>query len=406
MPRFAALAAGFLVAMTLGASAPAKDEPLYGIVDDWGRQVVAELDPTSLSVLPGRRVVVGAAGPSSWSFDPTRSRLAVAIGQRLRIVDLRRLRLVGTAKLGSNTAQIGVVWADPARVVVLQRVGGDLRLAVVDARRPRVVARARLGTGTVMDAEATPSGVALLVAPNYEIGPARLLLVDGRGTTRQLGLRGVRAGTTLYDGAESVIEEWRPALAVDRGSGTAYVVSPDGPIAAVALATATVTYHAPRGRYAKVLAGASRDAFVLNGRIVVTGQSMESGTAPDGTFGATSKPFGLEVIDPSGWRVTRLVSTVSDAQAWRGAIVAGGGTWSSTTGNSGAGVAVYALDGRLLRHLLPGRRMWISTVHQDRAYGFVDGWEGPTVVDLATGAVERRTRALPWLLVEQSSFAG
>jgi hypothetical protein len=290
--------------------------------------------------------------------------------------------------------------------LVLQRVGGDLRLAIVDARRPRVVARARLGTGTVMDAEATPSGVALLVAPNYEIGPARLLLVDGRGQTRELGLRGVRAGTALHDGAEAVVEEWRPALAVDRGSGTAYVVSPDGPIAAVTLATATATYHAPRGRYAKVLAGASREAFVLNGRIVVTGQSMESGTAPDGTFGASSKPFGLEVIDPSGWRATRLVSTVSDARAWRDAVVAAGGTWSSTTGNSGAGVAVYTLDGRLLRHVLPGRRMWISTVHQDRAYGFVDGWEGPTVVDLATGAVERRTRALPWLLVEQSSFAG
>src|SRR5688500_12365108 len=98
MPRFAAFAAAIVVAMTLGASARAKEEPLYGIADDWGRQVVAELEPTSLSMLPGRRVVV-AAGPSSWSFDPSRSRLAIAIGQRLRIVDLRRLRLVGTAKL-------------------------------------------------------------------------------------------------------------------------------------------------------------------------------------------------------------------------------------------------------------------------------------------------------------------
>jgi hypothetical protein len=406
MPRFTALAAAFLVAMTLGASAPAKEEPLYGIADDFGRLVVAELDPTSLRVLPGRRAVVGAAGPSAWSFDPARTRLAVAIGQRLRIVDLRRLRVTHSAKLGSTTTQLGVVWTDPARVVVLQRVGGDLRLAVVDARRPRVLSRARLGTGTVVDAEATQSGVALLVAPSYEIGPARLLLIDGRGNTREVGLRAVRAGTTVRDGAEPVVEEWKPALAVDRGGGIAYVVSPSGPIAAVTLATATATYHAPRGSYAKVLAGASRDAFVLDGRIVVTGQSMESETAPDGTFGATSKPFGLEVIDPSGWSITRLVSTVSDAQPWRGAVVTAGGTWSSTTGNSGAGVAVYALDGKLLTHALPGRRMWITTVHQDRAYGFVDGWEGPTVVDLVTGAVERRTRALPWLLVDQSSFAG
>jgi hypothetical protein len=406
MVRLSALAAVAAVALASGAVAPGNGERLYGLVTAQGRAYVAELDPNDLRTLPGRRVQIGVSGAESmpsWSFAPGRRRFAIAIGQRLRILDLPRLRIMGSAKLGTETKQLGVVWVDRVRAVVLQQVGPYLQTAVVDTRRLRIVSRTRIERGVIVDSEPMPAGVAVLLAPNYEIGPARLLLVDAQGSHRDIALTGVRAGTAWLDGHDHVGEQLRPALAVDADRNIAYVLAPSGTLVEVELASAVVRYRSLRGRVAKVVTGESLDAFVLRGRIVVTGHSSSAVTDAGGEPVGTSAPRGLEVIDPSSWDVARLSASATNALPWRDAIVATGGTWSTVTGHAGSGLHVYTIDGRKLRELLPGKRVWPSMVYGDRLYAFVEGEQRATVVDLMSGNVTRRAQPLPWLLLGRSS---
>lgn len=398
MTRVATLVAAVAVALAAGSAAPAKMEGrLFGIVGTEAAQYVAELDPETLRPLPGRRVQIGFGGaPMPWSHDPTRRFLAVAVGDRLRVVDLSRLRVLRVAKLGLEARPFGVLWARGDRIVVLQHVGGVMEVRTLDARRLTLLSRTPGGNG--VDGERSECELTLLLAPPYTIGPARLVVVGADGEVRELTLDRIRAGSRWEDVDPPVGEQQRPALAANGSS--LYVVSPDGVAAEVNAQAQTVRYRALHGRFAKVLAGAWREAFVLDGRLVVSGTNATTSSAV-----VSSTGIGVEVVDLATWTTTRIPSATSSIARWRDAIVATGGTWHSENGHRGEGIRIYGLDGKERLRALSGQRLWLAAVHGDRAYAYVDGTTARlAVVDLVSGALSWRSpTSMPWLLLEQGS---
>ena len=403
MTRVAAFTAALGVALALGASAPAKMEGrLFALHGAQGGQYVVELDPEALTMLPQRRLRIAPATTGyPWSHDPGRRFLAAAVGQRLKIVDLAGLRVVRTARLGVHAQPAGVIWLRPDRIVVLLRAATDFDVVVFDARRLRVVSRSRVAGGTVVDSELMRDGVALLLAPPYTIGPARLLFVDAAGASRTVALDRIRAGFDRDPNDQAVYTHTSPGLAFDAARDCLYVVAPGGVVAEVR--RDDVRYRALHGVYAKVGSGDSRQAFVVGDRLVVTGtveEMLQGGSEPVGT----SRGIGIQLVNLSTWETTRVADSVSSVVLWRDALVATGGIWHSQTGHRGVGIALYALDGRERLRALDGKRVWVAAVYRDRAYAYLVEEERMAVVDLATGTVTRpATKALPLLLLEHAS---
>jgi hypothetical protein len=406
MIRVAALAAALAVALAVGSEAPAKVEGrLFGLLGTQSGQFVLELDPTTLEPVADRRLKLAPAGPGApWGLDPSRHTLAIARGQRLRLVDLPSLRFVGSVKLTSIMDPSGVLWLTPDRIVVLARGLKGYEALVVDAARLRVVSRRSLSAGSIVRSERTQSEVVILRAPLSGIGAANLLIVDGGGEAREIALPKILAGFERDTDAQVGTETY-PGLALDHERRVAYVVSTGGLVAEVALDGTSVRYHALRGRFSKFTAGSTRNALFVGGRLVVTGVDSTTWKLPDGKPAMRTDPAGLDVIDPATWESRRLAANVSGVIRSGQGFLATGGTWSSVAGHkSGAGLVAYRADGSEQFRVLEGKRLWVATVYGNRAYAYAANEEMAKVVDLETRQVlTTRHRDLPWLLLEQNA---
>jgi hypothetical protein len=414
MTRVAALAAALAAALVAGSEAPAKVEGrLFGWVGTQAGQFVVEVDPGTLEPMAGRRLKVAPAETSAaWTLDPRRDTLAIARGNRLRFIDLPTLRAAGSVKLlppGEPEGLMepsGVVWLRPDRIVVLRRGIERYEVVVVDVGHRTIVSRQMLAGRYVVDSERTPSEVVILRAPTSAIGPASLLIVGSGGEAHEVALGRILAGWRFdHEAKPPSGQENLPALALDTQRRVAYVVAPDGVVAELSLDLQRVDYHVLRGRFAKMYSGSSRQAVVLDGKILVTGSDSEVWTLPNGEQAMRTGSAGLDLIDPATWLVRRLANSVSSIAPCPGGFLATGGNWTSQGGfERGIGLAAYGLDGGERFKVLDGKRLWISAVYGGRVY-ITANEEPMRIIDVESGRlIGTRKGYLPWLLLEQNAM--
>jgi hypothetical protein len=313
---------------------------------------------------------------------------------------------LGSVKLDSRLDATGVLWLRPDRIVVLRRGPDQYEVVVVDVARRQVVSRRMLAGGLVVHAERTRSEVVILRGPASAIGPASLLLVGSGGEVREIPLPRIVAGARFdHDASPPTGKQNRPALALDTERRVAYVVTADGLVAEVPLDGQEVQYHAVHGRFAKLYSGWSRQALIVGGKILVTGNNADTWTLADGKPAMRMDPAGLDVIDPVTWQTHRLSSTVSWVVPWAGGFLATGESWShEPKAESGMGLAAYGIDGVERFRLLDGKRVRIGGVYGAKAYVTAADTNALRVIDLESGRMlGTRERALPWLLLEQNA---
>ncbi len=414
MTRVAALAAALAAALVAGSEAPGKVEGrLFALLGTQTGQFVIEVDPGTLEPVAGRKLKLAPAGPGApWTLDPSRHTLAIARGNRLRFIDLPTLRAAGSVKLRGPAEPeglmepSGVVWLQPDRIVVLRRGVERYEVAVLDVARRTIVSRQMLAGGYVVDSERTGSEVVILRAPTAGIGPASLLIVGSVGEAREIPLGRILAGWHFdHDANPPSGQENVPALALDAQRRVAYVVAPDGVVAEISLDLHSVAYHVLRGRFAKMYSGSSRQAFVLDGKLLVTGSDSEVWTLANGEQAMRTDPAGLDLIDPATWLVRRLANSVSSIAPCPGGFLATGGNWTSQGGfERGIGLAAYGLDGAERFKVLDGKRLWISAVYGGRVY-ITANEEPMRIIDVESGRlIGTRKGYLPWLLLEQNAM--
>lgn len=416
-----------------GNAAPAGSAPLLGLVSTpTGPMRLARLAPETLQSLPGKALEAGSGGCARrsggeacwtappWSFSPDGRLLALARNARftarsLRLVDVEGARVSADVPLGGQPVG-AVAWLTPRRVLAVQEDLGSQRLLAIDLDTRRVTARRALG-GSVEAIARTPSELLLLVAPADTIGPARLVVVDGRGAVRSVRLRRLLAGQKLVagSGVGHAFDHRTPGLAADPAGRRAFVVS-RSLVAEVDLATLAVSDHVlsrpasfatrlgngvePVAR-TKRTTGFWRQARWLGGGFVaVSGTDSEA----DGR-GARSRPAGLLVVDTRSRRVQTIDPGATHFELAGDLLLATGSTWDSTTpGPRGAiGLVGYGLDGRKRFALFDGLQASVSEVYAGRAYVSVHrrdgGLEPLRIVELASGRViGERSLPLPRLL--------
>jgi hypothetical protein len=412
---------------------------LFGIESAGGIELV-RVNRRTFRSRPGRRVGLGSQGCASrnggsacwnvppWSFSPDRSRLAVArheggVVAGLRLIDLARMRTVLDIPIKPSGAVGLVAWPRPGTLLAVQEIccRQEQRLLVVDVDRRTVVARRDL-RGTVQGVGRTGRELVLLVAPAAEIGPARLAVVDGRGSVRFASLGGVRAGTAELPGERFMFRHRRPGLAVDPAGRRAYVVDA-GLVVSVDLATLTVSSHAPaEGKslaarirelleptaHAKGASGPTRSARWLgDGRLAVSGADDEMVTDARGHLEQRSRPAGLRLVDTRDWTFRSIDDgAVAVHLAGRLLLATGQSEYLAAGAESTGGLTAYTLDGRRRFARFAGRDAWVEQVAGRHA--FVQAGAGtagtapePRVIDLRTGRVSAdRPAVLPTLLLE------
>lgn len=249
------------------------------------------------------------------------------------------------------------------RLLVLDPAGG--RLATAKPLAGSVVALAQGGRRLV-----------LAVAPAQGIGPAELVVADGRGRVRRLPL-GLDAGFQLLAGQGHGLQQQLPGLAVDPLGERAFVVGPEVVIE-VDLRRLAVSRRPLAGRAlaarATTIAGWRRQARWL-GRDLMAVSGWDMGE-PGGT-----KPAGLAVIDTRTWQARLLEPGATDFLFASGLLLATGSTYDPTTGEtSSIGLAAFTPDGEERFRLFDGESVWVvqglvTTQHKAREVEAREGWE-------------------------------
>jgi hypothetical protein len=319
----------------------------------------------------------------------------------LRFVNPQTLRLVGKVDL-PGFIDPEVAWVAPRTVLVLDTVS----VAAVDPVSLRVRWRKALPRALLplfFEREArTPSGLAFLLPPiDGSVGETTLVSVDLLGHVRSVVLTRIQSGAEQDPSGASLFSGSAPGFAVDPQAQTAYVIGGDGTVAAVDLATLTVSYHDQSRRLAhadKVLSGPTRAAVWLgNGLIAVTGENDRAWLDANHAYQETVTPVGLTILDTRTW-TTRLVDAGTSAVTLAsGLLFASGESWDTTAGTSGTtpkgtGLSAYSVAGAPVFHLLGS-----AAVDQVKAAnGLAYAWQysrGPkaptitTVFDVASGHV-------------------
>ncbi len=309
----------------------------------------------------------------------------------IRIVDVVRMKLLGTVAKRSGWSVSPIAWPSARRLFALEwsdRLGQ--RLVVADPISLRVISRIAVDGYTTW--ARTPTGVVALGQLREGIGPASLLVVDRNGGTRSVALERISAGgeqTGTED--EPNYRMASPALAVDLAARHAYVVGQSSLVADVDLETLAVSYSALRRPAArtKVVTGWQRQAVALgDGRVAVAGSNYDR---------LRRDPSGLELVDVLAGTMRRIDSRASNVLVASGRLLVAG-EWSRGEGDwTGMGLAAFTLDGEQLWHVLDGQTVgWLQATG---GYAYVAGPEAypPSVrvIDVATGAVRTLRGQLP-----------
>ena len=390
------------------------DGPLLTLGHRAGGHGVRIVDPLTLEPR-SRRIPLLRRGYDG-ALSPDRRRLARGTGwgkrSRIQVINLERWRRERIISLGGG-GPVLVEWPSPDRIVAI--VGEYLRrqeLVVVDPDTGRVTSR-RAIRGRLLSHSPVAGGLALLVAPERGLGPARLLLADVSGTVRTLRLGRIRSGGN--EGARRRVRYLSPALAVDPAGVRAYVVAAADSllVAEVDLKSAAVTYRAPvaapAGRPRAEAAKGNmrvvwRDASWFGGHsIAVTGNDTFP-TRPGRRFGPPPDPYGLRLIDTTDWTVRTLDRRTDQAYVAAGRLLAHGGNWSPRRlkYTSSTGLLAFTEDGQRSFTRFADRVVSVIGTHGTLAYVWVLSARELHVVDVRDGRTLRkmpaRARNIPVLL--------
>jgi hypothetical protein len=388
--------------------------PAAGLVGAVGSEpgtiFLARLDPATLRPLGGPRVAL-EANMVGWSVAPDRSLALIGDGNDsglVQVVDLGAMRSLRTIQVQPGTSTLASAWLGARRVVVaVAGPSGPPQLAVLDPVSGRVRSRQRL-EGDVSGVAQLPGGLVLLLTPDNAIGPARLAVVDGRGTARAVTLSRVRAGfqAPKVEGPDAVARQRGAGLAVDPAGRRAFVVAPGAPVAEVDLADLRVGYHeldrpaSPLARFArwllpaaeaKAVTGAWRQAsWVGGGLLAVASGELRVRRDAAGELQQRELVSGVRLVDTGRWRAYDLHSGASRVDVEGGRLLLTGGTWESGTTSAtprGVGVTVYGPGDRRPLHLLGHQFVQQARVRGHLGYLWLAGPDhsGYAVVDLRDG---------------------
>jgi hypothetical protein len=380
MRRALLLAATLAVAAgSAGGNAPAKPEheAVYGVIDGAPARL-ALLDRDTLEPI-GRSVSLGYL--DAFAYD-SNGWLAYADGRRLRIIDPERMRPFTSIRLLAGRP-VAVGWLKwDSIVVVTGTTVAEVR--TVDWAKRKVVRTARV-EGTIVASARGDRELVFLLAPDVEIGPARLLVIDPEGRARVIPVPRISVGSHFDEGNPPTGASRVPGLALDAERDVAYVVG-DGLVAEVPLG-GTATYHALRGTFAKEIAGSWRSAAWLGGgTLAVSGR-----LSPDGR---EVEPMGLELVDTRTW-TTRLVDRgVMHVERWQNLALA----WGEGKPTDATGLVAFDSSGAKRFRLFAGHSVWVAGTTPTRAYVQVSDDES-AAVELPSGrVVARPAREFPFLL--------
>jgi hypothetical protein len=387
--------------------------PLLGVVHDGAGRWLVRVAPVSLLPLPGRRLRLEAPLEAS-ALSPGGLRLAAVTdrGSVVRLIDVRRMRMVGRLRTRERGSPVAVVWPRPGRLwIVLALRGccdlGSTAVVTVDPIAQRVVARRRLAGGLARVA-ASPDGPVLLLAPPTTIGAATVASVDAAGAVEQLPLDGVSAGVMPTANLPFVERVRTPGLAVDPDRRRAYVVSSRPYAVEIDLRQQRVRHHRlmPRASLldrlrelldpsaaASAQVGPVRSAkWVGAGRIALSGHDAAVVWRRDGGIDAERRPAGLRVIDTRDWSVRTLDERAAAFDATAGLLL--------TSGPGGRGLAAYSPTGRGIFHVLDDRSVELVATAGSLAYVRTPPEQALRVVDLVRERVvgtsaPGRARLLP-----------
>jgi hypothetical protein len=206
------------------------------VLSQTGGASLAWVDSMTLAPVNGKRVVVGGTQLLARSRDGSRIALAGAESALIRIVDLKRMRLVGVLRLGSGRIPAGL-WAAPDRLVAV-RANERSEIVIVAPRTLRLREQRSLG-GPVLDARATADGIVVLLGRDEGISPLRVAVIGADGTTRSVELP-LSGGSTFVEQSGVGLQAY-PGLAIDPSGRRAAVVAAGGIVAEVDLDSLVVT---------------------------------------------------------------------------------------------------------------------------------------------------------------------
>jgi hypothetical protein len=325
--------------MPAGSSSPPSSTPVLAASSDRAGSRLTWVDGRTLEPVDGRSVSVPfSAGISERSPDGSSVAVGDSEGGTVQLVDVERMRALGTVDIGAADFVEGLHWVRSD--LLLASLGGvPSRVAAVNPLTRQVLSVQKLG-GTMLHSEPAGDSLVFLVAPSRGIGPARLVAFDGR-ELRSAELPKIRAGWAEEGSQEDYrAHQSTPALAVEPSGARALVVPAGGPVAEVQLAGMQVSYHdlsepvslldrlrdwLEPSAHAKMIQGPDRNAVWLpTGLVAVSGaQYATEGDQVEMT------PAGLSLIDPSDWSVRR----VSDEPTW---VTLGGGALLASAWKEGS----------------------------------------------------------------------
>ncbi|HEX6678089.1 MAG TPA: hypothetical protein VF486_24115 [Actinomycetes bacterium] len=381
---------------------------------------LGRLDPRSLAPLPGP----GLKLDGNWTVAavaPDRSTAVLADQEsgRLVLVDLDRMRQVGTLDVPAGGWPAGSRWVGPSRVLLAWAgVNGgatnDVLLLDAAAGRFRLLRQQRVD-GAVLTAARSAGGMVLLVAPVGSIGPARVVVVDGDARIRTVTLSGLAAGNEQVDsgGSDPRARQALAGLAVDPVGARAFVVAASTPVAEVDLGSLRVGYHR-LGRPGSLLQRLARwlvppaEAKEVSGparSAVWLGDGLLGVTGSDASFGGGNsyreRPSGLQLIDTSSWTERMVEPHATSATFAAGRLLTYGVSFGER--NQGYGLTVFGPGNRQPVHLLGARQVvWVVAAGSLAYVQLSDdqGSGGYAVVDLRADRVLREAPGdMPQLLV-------
>jgi hypothetical protein len=373
---------------------PAKPAPSDAVLATWSDATGSELfwaDARTLEPVDDRSYPIPYFyGAAERSPDGAMVALGASENDMVDIIDLERMRSLGTIEIGAGTSVDLLHWAEPDRI--LASLWGE-RPAVAalqpGARKPIAVHDL---DGMILKTSPAGDKLAILLAPADRIGPARLALFDG-DEVRYVDLPGVRAGWEESGEQEDYrARQLVPALAVDPSGSRAVVIAPGNRAVEVDLASLTTTSHdlvqaasllerfrnwLEPGAWAKMIEGPELNAVWLpSGLIALSGVNY----ATEGDS-ATATPAGLAFVDPGNWSVRH----VSDAPAWvtlRGGALLGS-AWNEE--NSSQALYVFGPDGTPRFELERRAQADLSQTAGEHLYVSTQDGRKIEIVDLATG---------------------
>jgi hypothetical protein len=375
---------------------------LTAIVDDRGRSRLALVNPSTLRTVRASAWRVGA--PSGWVTAPNGRRVALAQCRRkcgsfvLRFADTATLRWASGA-LALDGALYAGLWPRPRTLYAL--VGGEtaLELDTIDTVTRRIVTSKPIA-GPVLQIARSADALVVLVGAENAIGPARMLVIGSDGAVRTVTVQRILAGRHYDAKSRDPIGTTNlPALAVDPGSGIAYLIDPSGLIAAVDLGDLSVTYHqlgsgslltriaawlTPPAE-AKGTNGSSLSAQWLGRGLIAVAGTEETASARVDSY----RPTGLRIIDTRNWSA-RMLDQQADTFMVADGLLLATGTRSRFGSRSqhmhGEGLAAYGPDGSL-RWRLNGLGEFIYLVQTYGSVALVDGEGTNRLIDLESGRV-------------------